>query len=68
LTFNEQKRISKNRKEIKDLEVQNCTRAIVHGRKVPDNDISKKAKELENINKIEDREERWFELSAKIEG
>jgi hypothetical protein len=34
--------------------------------KVPDNDISK-AKELENINnKIE--EERWFELSAKIEG
>jgi ATP-binding cassette subfamily F protein uup len=36
--------------------------------KVPDNDISKKAKELENINnKIEDRE-RWFELSAKIEG
>jgi ATP-binding cassette subfamily F protein uup len=31
--------------------------------------ISKKAKELENINnKIEDREERWFELSAKIEG
>jgi ATP-binding cassette subfamily F protein uup len=37
--------------------------------KVPDNDISKKQKELENINnKIEDREERWFELSAKIEG
>jgi hypothetical protein len=36
--------------------------------KVPDNDISKKT-ELENINnKIEDREERWFELSAKIEG
>jgi ATP-binding cassette subfamily F protein uup len=66
LTFNEQKNIKK-RKEIKDLEVQNCTRAIVHGRKVPDNDISK-AKELENINKIEDREERWFELSAKIEG
>jgi ATP-binding cassette subfamily F protein uup len=34
--------------------------------KVPDNDISKKTKELENINnKIEDREERWFELSAK---
>jgi ATP-binding cassette subfamily F protein uup len=28
-----------------------------------------KAKELENINnKIEDKEERWFELSAKIEG
>jgi ATP-binding cassette subfamily F protein uup len=35
--------------------------------KVPDNDISK-AKELEINNKIEDREERWFELSAKIEG
>jgi hypothetical protein len=28
----------------------------------------KSKKELENINnKIEDREERWFELSAKIE-
>jgi ATP-binding cassette subfamily F protein uup len=41
----------------------NCSRT-----KKPDN-ISKKAKELENINnKIEDREERWFELSAKIEG
>jgi hypothetical protein len=30
--------------------------------------FQKKTKELENINnKIEDREERWFELSAKIE-
>ena len=49
-----------------------CTSDVVSSKvagKVPDEDISKKAKELENINnKIEDREERWFELSAKIEG
>jgi ATP-binding cassette subfamily F protein uup len=67
LTFNEQKNI-KIEKKSGFRSSKNCTRAIVHGRKVPDNDISKKAKELENINnKIEDREERWFELSAKIE-
>jgi ATP-binding cassette subfamily F protein uup len=57
------------KKEIKDLEVQKL-RAIVHGRKkYRIMTFQKKAKELENINnKIEDREERWFELSAKIEG
>jgi len=37
--------------------------------KVADTDIEKKANELKNIiNKIEEKEERWFELSAKIEG
>jgi ATP-binding cassette subfamily F protein uup len=36
---------------------------------VQESDVMTKAKELENINnKIEDKEERWFELSAKIEG
>jgi ATP-binding cassette subfamily F protein uup len=69
LTFNEQKNIKIEKRNQGFRSSKNCTRAIVHGRKVPDNDISKKAKELENINnKIEDREERWFELSAKIEG
>ena len=37
--------------------------------KVSDGDIAMKAKELEQIiNKIETKESRWFELSAKIEG
>jgi ATP-binding cassette subfamily F protein uup len=36
---------------------------------VADTEITTKAKELQNIiNKIEDKEARWFELSAKIEG
>ena len=70
MTFNEQKEYQKIEKEIKDLEVQKIAiEQLFTDGKVPDNDISKKAKELENINnKIEDREERWFELSAKIEG
>jgi ATP-binding cassette subfamily F protein uup len=33
LTFNEQKEYQKIEKRNQDLEVQNCTRAIVHGRK-----------------------------------
>ena len=36
--------------------------------KVADADIEKKANELHTIiSKIEEKEERWFELSAKIE-
>jgi ATP-binding cassette subfamily F protein uup len=36
---------------------------------VADADIENKAKELQNIiAKMEEKEERWFELSAKIEG
>jgi ABC transport system ATP-binding/permease protein len=69
LTFNEQKEYQKIEREIKDLEIekQNIEQLFADG-KVSDNDISGKAKELENINnKIEDREERWFELSAKME-
>jgi ATP-binding cassette subfamily F protein uup len=37
--------------------------------KVDEKEVMAKAKELENIiTKIEAKEERWFELSAKIEG
>jgi ATP-binding cassette subfamily F protein uup len=70
LTFNEQKEFQKIEKEIKDLEVQKVTiEQLFSDGKVADGDISGKAKELENIiNSIETKEERWFELSAKIEG
>ena len=69
LTFNEQKEYQKIEREIKDLEIEKAKiEQLFSEGKVADADIAAKAKELENINnKIEDREERWFELSAKIE-
>ena len=70
LTFNEQKEYQKIEKEIKDLELQKIAiEQLFSDGKVADADIAAKAKELENIiTKMEDKEERWFELSAKIEG
>jgi ATP-binding cassette subfamily F protein uup len=70
LTFNEQKEYQKIEREIKELEIEKAKiEQLFSAGKVADADIAGKAKELEIINnKIEDREERWFELSAKIEG
>jgi ATP-binding cassette subfamily F protein uup len=70
LTFNEQKEYQKIEKEIKDLEIDKTKiEQLFSDGKVADADIEKKAKELENIiKKMEDKEERWFELSAKMEG
>ena len=69
LTFNEQKEYQKIEKEIKDLESQKVAiEQLFSDGKVADADIEKKAKDLEEIiQKIETKEERWFELSAKIE-
>lgn len=67
LTFNEQKEFQKIEREIKDLEVEKAKieQLFADGLVV---EIEKKAKELENIiKKIETKEERWFELSAKLE-
>ncbi|MFV5691783.1 ABC-F family ATP-binding cassette domain-containing protein [Flavobacterium sp. LT1R49] len=70
LTFNEQKEFQKTEREIKDLEIQKTTiEQLFSDGKIAEADIEKKANELKNIiNKIEEKEERWFELSAKIEG
>lgn len=70
LTFNEQKEFQKIEREIKDLEIDKSKiEQLFTDGKVADADIEKKAKELENIiKKIESKEERWFELSAKLEG
>ncbi|MFV8375662.1 ABC-F family ATP-binding cassette domain-containing protein [Flavobacterium sp. LB1P71] len=70
LTFNEQKEFQKTEREIKDLEIQKTTiEQLFSDGKIAETDIEKKANELKNIiNKIEEKEERWFELSAKIEG
>ena len=69
LSFNEQKEYQKIEKEIKDLEIQKAAiEQLFSDGKVADEDIEQKAKELEAIiQKIETKEERWFELSAKIE-
>jgi ATP-binding cassette subfamily F protein uup len=70
LTFNEQKEFQKIEREIKDLEIQKVAiEQLFSDGKVEESNVLAKAKELENINnKVEDKEERWFELSAKIEG
>ena len=70
LTFNEQKEFQKIEREIKDLEIEKAKiEQLFSDGKVVDGDIEKKANELKNIiQKMVDKEERWFELSAKIEG
>jgi ABC transport system ATP-binding/permease protein len=69
LTFNEQKEFSKIEREIKDLEEKKIKieQEFSDG-KVSDKDIEAKSIELQKIiEAIEQKEERWFELSAKME-
>lgn len=69
LSFNEQKEFSKIEREIKDLEYEKkqIEQLFADG-KIADADIEKKANELQSvIQKMEQKEERWFELSSKME-
>ena len=69
LTFNEQKEFDKVEKDIKDLERQKeaIEKEFANGT-IPDKDIAKKAEDLQKVlHNIEQRTERWFELSAKLE-
>lgn len=69
LSFNEQKEFNKIEKEIKDLEYQKKTieQEFADG-KVADDKIETKANELQKIiQALEEKEERWFELSSKME-
>lgn len=69
LSFNEQKEFQKIEREIKDLEYQKkqIEQEFSEG-KVSDNDIETKANELQKmIKSLEEKEERWFELSSKME-
>jgi ATP-binding cassette subfamily F protein uup len=70
LTFNEQKEFQKIERDIKDLEIEKAKiEQLFSDGKIDSNDIEKKANELKNIiNKMETKEERWFELSSKMEG
>ena len=69
LTFNEQKEFQKIEREIKDLGLDKAKiEQLFSDGKVAENDIEKKANELKNIiTKLEAKEERWFELSSKME-
>jgi len=69
LNFNEQKEFNKIEREIKDLEYEKKQiENLFSEGKVADADITSKAKELEVIiKKMEEKEERWFELSSKME-
>nr|WP_297310283.1 ABC-F family ATP-binding cassette domain-containing protein [uncultured Flavobacterium sp.] len=69
LSFNEQKEFSKIEREIKDLEYKKkqIENEFSEG-KVADDKIEEKANELQKIIKsLEEKEERWFELSMKLE-
>src|SRR5690554_2577737 len=69
LSFIEQKEFQKIEREIKDLEHQKkqIEQEFSDG-KVAENEIETKALELQKIIKtLEEKEERWFELSAKME-
>ncbi len=69
LSFNEQKEFQKIEREIKDLEFQKkqIEQEFAAG-KVTDATIEKKANELQLlITSLEKKEERWFELSSKME-
>ncbi len=70
LSFNEQKEFQKIEREIKDLEYEKkMIEQLFSDGKVVDSEIGTKANELQKIiKKIEEKEERWFELSAKNEG
>ncbi|MEI7510349.1 MAG: ABC transporter C-terminal domain-containing protein, partial [Flavobacterium sp.] len=69
LDFNEQKEFNKIEREIKDLEYQKKQiEQLFSDGKVADNDIESKANELQKvIQLLEEKEERWFELSSKME-
>jgi ATP-binding cassette subfamily F protein uup len=69
LSFNEQKEFNKIEKEIKDLEYEKKQiEQLFSDGKVAENEISTKANELQKvIHAMEAKEERWFELSSKME-
>ena len=69
LSFNEQKEFQKIEREIKDLEYQKKQiEQLFSDGKITDDQIEFKANELQKIiQELEKKEERWFELSSKIE-
>lgn len=69
LSFNEQKEFSKIEREIKDLEYQKkqLEESFSNG-SIPESDLITKGTELQKIiENLDAKEERWFELSSKME-
>lgn len=70
LTYQEQKELQKIERELKDLELskKKIEQEFVENLVQPEN-IEKKSNELQHIiQKMENKEERWFELLEKSEG
>jgi ABC transport system ATP-binding/permease protein len=69
LSFNEQKEFNKIEREIKDLEFKKKEiETLFSTTELSHEEIEKNSNELKNIiSKLESHEERWFELSCKIE-
>ncbi|MEK6451813.1 MULTISPECIES: ABC-F family ATP-binding cassette domain-containing protein [Myroides] len=70
LTFQEQKEYQKLEREIGNLETKKAKiEALFSEGKVDESQIDEKANELQKVlNELEEKEEKWFELSAKMEG
>lgn len=68
LTFAEQKELQKIERDMKRLEEQKTEIEALFAQGLADDDISKKATELEKIiQALSENEERWFELQSKME-
>lgn len=69
LTFQEQKEFQKIEREIANLEQKKVEiEALFSEGKVGDDEIEKRANELQKVLKeLEEKEEKWFELSSKME-
>ncbi|CCB69349.1 ABC transporter [Flavobacterium branchiophilum] len=69
LTFNEQKEFQKIERDLKDLEIEKAKiEQLFSDNQIKETEIAQKAKELQVIiEKIEVKEERWLELSSKME-
>ncbi|GGB75217.1 ABC transporter [Flavobacterium suaedae] len=69
LTFNEQKEYQKLEREIKDLEEKKKEiEGIFASGELADTEITEKSEELQKVlDSIDEKTERWFELSAKME-
>lgn len=69
LTFNEQKEYQKLEREIKKLEDEKSSiEVLFSSATLSDDEIKTRSLELKQILKsLEEKEERWFELSAKME-
>ncbi|MDM1346777.1 ABC-F family ATP-binding cassette domain-containing protein [Myroides marinus] len=69
LTFQEQKEFQKVEREIANLEQKKIEiEALFSEGKVGDDEIETKANELQKIlQELEEKEEKWFELSSKME-